>query len=247
MKFFDSPAPSSATFLSEIDARWRLLALLLATAALTLLTTPAIAVLALLLSTGLAALIRVPCRWLCTRLGAIALVLAPFLLVLPFIVSSRSDGTALQGLWLALTLGCKALAMSTLLLVLIAAAPLPVHLQAAHAMHVPGRLVQLALLAYRYLFMFTAELARLRTALRVRGYRSRATRHSYRTVGHVTGILMVRGYERAERVGQAMQCRGFDGRFRTLVPMHTRWADVLFSASVVLAVSGLVAWDVLRR
>ena len=99
---------------------------------------------------------------------------------------------------------------------MLATAPLEVTLKAAHALRVPGLLVQLALLSYRYLFVLGDELARLRVALRVRGYRHRANWHSYRTVGHVAGTLLVRGYERAERVGQAMRCRGFDGRFRSL-------------------------------
>src|SRR4029077_17601964 len=110
-------------------------------------------------------------------------------------------------------------------------------LKAAHALHVPGLLVQLLVLTYRYLFVLSSELARLRVALRVRGYRNRATRHSYRTVGHVAGTLLVRGYERAERVGQAMRCRGFDGRFRTLTTFHTRAADLLAFLVLLLAVA----------
>jgi cobalt/nickel transport system permease protein len=45
--------------------------------------------------------------------------------------------------------------------------------------------------------------------------------------------LLVRGYERGERVGQAMRCRGFDGRFRSLTAFRTRPADVLAFAVVV--------------
>src|SRR5437868_4244073 len=81
-------------------------------------------------------------------------------------------------------------------------------------------------LTYRYTFLLAEELGRLRIALRVRGYRNRANLHSYRTIGHVAGTLLVRSHERAERVGQAMRCRGFDGRFRSLTAFRTRWPDV---------------------
>jgi cobalt/nickel transport system permease protein len=103
--------------------------------------------------------------------------------------------------------------------------------------------VQLAVLTYRYVFVLADELGRLRVALRVRGYRNRMTRHSYRTIGHVAGTLLVRGAERAERVGQAMRCRGFDGRFRSLAAFRTTAVDV---AAFVLIGGGAAAvwlWD----
>jgi cobalt/nickel transport system permease protein len=127
--------------------------------------------------------------------------------------------------------------------VLLASAPLDATLKAAHSLRVPGLVVQLALLTYRYLFLLADELGRLRTALRVRGFRNRASRHAYRTVGRVAGTLLVRGYERGERVGQAMRCRGFDGRFRSLTAFRTRPIDVLTFAVVVGCAAGAVWLD----
>jgi len=127
--------------------------------------------------------------------------------------------------------------------VLLATAPLDATLKAAHTLRVPGLLVQLGLLTYRYVFVLGSELNRLRIALRVRGYRNRATRHSYRTIGHVAGTLLVRSVEQAERVGQAMRCRGFDGRFRSLTQFRTRAADVAAFLLIVGCSAGLLAWD----
>ncbi len=83
----------------------------------------------------------------------------------------------------------------------------------------------------------------MRIALRLRGYRNRANLHSYRTIGAVTGALLVRGWERGERVGQAMRCRGFDGRFRSLSDFHTTVADVLAFVVVVAAAVGVCMLD----
>src|SRR4029077_3091910 len=88
--------------------------------------------------------------------------------------------------------------------------------QAAHALYVPGLFVHLGLLTYRYVHLLVIELSRLRMALRVRGYRNRASLRNYQTIGHVAGTLLVRSHERSERVGHAMRCRGFTGRFRSL-------------------------------
>ncbi len=129
------------------------------------------------------------------------------------------------------------------MLVLLASGPLDTTLKAARSLHVPGLIVQLVLLTYRYLFVLAAELARLRIALRVRGFRNRATRHSYRLVGNLAGVLLVRGFERAERVGHAMRCRGFDGQFRTLTAFRTRPADVLGFLLLVAAAANLFLLD----
>jgi cobalt/nickel transport system permease protein len=141
----------------------------------------------------------------------------------------------------------KTLTLVLLMLVLLATAPLPDTFKAAQMLRVPGLLVQLAVLTYRYIFVLGSELNRIRVALRVRGYRNRMSLHSYRTAGHVAGALLVRGYERAERVGQAMRCRGFDGRFRSLNEFRTRAEDVLLFVLILGSAIALLVWDVLRR
>jgi cobalt/nickel transport system permease protein len=208
------------------------------------------AALALVGALLLALLGRLPLRWYLEQAATLALFLGLFALPLPFLLHGTMPAWELgpvrvwpYGLHAALLLGAKALALLTLVLVLLATAPLDATLKAAHALHLPGLLVQLAMLAYRYIFVVADELARLRVALRVRGYRNRASRHSYHTIGTVTGTLLVRSAERAERVGQAMRCRGFDGRFRSLVVFRTTWADVIVFQLIVLSATGLLVAD----
>ena len=78
-------------------------------------------------------------------------------------------------------------------------------------------------------------------------FRSRASLHSYHTVGHVAGTLLVRGYERAERVAQAMRCRGFDGRLRSLAETRTTRVDVLFFILVAGSAVAVLLFDFLQR
>src|SRR6185503_1207794 len=108
---------------------------------------------------------------------------------------------------------CRCLAVGCFALVLLGTAPLHQTLAAAHKLKVPGLLVQVTLLAYRYAFLLAEEMRRLRIAMRTRGYRVSATRHGYRALGHATGAVLVRGADRAENVTAAMRCRGFDGTF----------------------------------
>jgi cobalt/nickel transport system permease protein len=241
------------SLISRLDPRWKLAALVLATLAVALLHTLLAAALALGGAFVLVALARLPLRWYLSRIGGLAVFLLLFVVLLPFIL--HGPGPALQlgplriswyGLRVAVLLSLKALALVTFVLVGLTTSPLDATLKAACSLRVPRLLVQLAMLSYRYIFEFGSELSRLRVALRVRGFRNRASKHSYRTIGHVAGTLLVRGYERAERVGQAMRCRGFDGRFRSLTEFRTTGADYLFFVLLAAGAALLLAIEFLE-
>jgi cobalt/nickel transport system permease protein len=248
ISFDPPPCPDSP--LRRLDARWKLAGLLIAAAAVAALRTLPPILVALAFALLLAVIGRLPRRWYLQRVATVAIFLALFTLPLPFLMDGAGPTWTLgpvsvswHGISAALVIAGKALTMLTLMLVLLTAAPLEETLKAAHALHVPGVLIQVAILTYRYVFVLSGELSRVRVALRVRGYRNRATRHSYRTIGHIAGGLLVRGYERAERVGHAMRCRGFDGQFRSLTEFRTTIRDV-FAFVVLLGIVGaLVAWD----
>jgi cobalt/nickel transport system permease protein len=109
-----------------------------------------------------------------------------------------------------------------------------------HAMshlHVPEKLTHLLLFTVRYLDVLKRESQRLRWAMRVRGFRPRMNRHTYRTFGYLVGMLLVRSFDRSERIVAAMKCRGFRGRFYLLDHFHYSWGDLPF-AIVSLAVLG---------
>jgi cobalt/nickel transport system permease protein len=241
------PCPDSP--LRRLDPRWKLAGILLAVTFIACLRHLGPALLAFAGTLVLAALSRLPPRWFLTRLGAAVLFLSPFIVSLPLLMPHRDitvgPVTLSYGLGVAFLLALKALAVITLMLTLLATAPIDATLKAAHAVRIPGLLIQVALLTYRYLFVLMSELRRLRVALRVRGYRNRASRHSYRTAGHVAGTLLVHSVERAERVSQAMRCRGFDGRFRSLVSFHTRARDVASFLLLACGAGGLQLWDIL--
>lgn len=247
---FSLPPPTIPTPLSRLDPRWKLAALLFAAAVVTTLHAPQVAVAAFVAALVLAVAARLPRRWFVERLAAAALFLALFALPLPWLLVGEGPMWTLgpmrispRGLEVAVLLMAKGLGLAALFLTLEATAPLEVTLQAARSLRIPALFVHLSLLTYRYVFVLADELRRLRIALRVRGYRNRMNRRSYRTAGHVAGTLLVRGYERAERVGQAMRCRGFNGQFRSLNKFTTRPADVAAFVGLSASAAALAAWD----
>jgi len=238
----DSPA-------ARWDARWKLAALVLAAFGIAALDRLLPSLAALALGLALVALARLSARWVRDRLGLFALAALPFLLVLPFTLDG-GPGFDLgplrvfeRGLEVGLALFSRCLAVGCLALVLVGTAPLHQTLAAAHHLKAPGLLVLVAALAYRYTFLLASEYRRVRVALRTRGFRMAASRHGYRTLGHVTGAVLVRGADRAERVSEAMRCRGFDGRFHTTTEFRTSAGDIIGFTTLVLTVIALVAWD----
>ncbi|MSQ96612.1 MAG: cobalt ECF transporter T component CbiQ [Gemmataceae bacterium] len=246
---FDLPAcPPSVV--QRLDPRWKLAGVLPATLAIALLRSEGPAMAALAGALLLVVLARLPWRWYLRRMGTAVVFFVALLIWLPFVRAPEDAPLdlgivtlSLPGLVRLLVLSAKLAAMISLMLVLLATAPLQDTFKAAHALKIPGLLIHLVLLTYRYVFLLVEEFARLRIALRVRGFRNRVNPHSYRTIGQVAGTLLVRSHERSERVAQAMRCRGFAGEFHTLTDFRTRALDVLAFLVIAAYAVGLLVWD----
>src|SRR5712691_5399862 len=180
--------PEFASPLRRLDARAKRAAVVAAAFCIALLRTVPAASVAAAGAILLAALGRLPPRWTLARLSPVLVLSASLLLALPFLVDGKGPilrlvplDASLHGFLLALVLAGDACAVMVLMLTLLATTPFDALLKAAHTLGVPGLVVQLVLFTFRYIFVFSSELRRLRIALRVRGYRNRASRHTYRT------------------------------------------------------------------
>lgn len=81
---------------------------------------------------------------------------------------------------------------------------------AAGWFRMPRIFVELALLIYRYIFVLLEEAMVIKEAQKVRlGYRN--WRQSMKSLGVLGGSLILRAYDRAERVFEAMITRGYTG------------------------------------
>jgi cobalt/nickel transport system permease protein len=83
---------------------------------------------------------------------------------------------------------------------------------------------QLAFL-YRYAFVLGGEASRVATARRLRGGGSAAGLAEY---GPLVGHLLLRAFDRAQRIHQAMRARGFDGEVRDPRPLAWTRRDTAF-------------------
>ena len=244
----DSTTPDS--MLARWDTRWKLAAIGVWIVGVVSLQSLMGGILALGVALIFAALGRLSVNGVVGRLLLLTSTVLPLLIVVPLV--QRDAGTVWHvgpvriseaGFVNALVMMLRILAVGLFALVLTRTAPLSRTLTAAHSLRVPGVLVQITQLAYRYTFLLSSEVRRMRIALRARGFRIRTDRQTYRTLGYSVGSLLVRSSDHADRVSEAMRCRGFDGTFRALADFRTTSWDVLSFLGSVSGTIALVALD----
>jgi cobalt/nickel transport system permease protein len=121
----------------------------------------------------------------------------------------------------------------------------PAHLGfALSRLRVPGKLVHVFLFMVRYIDVIFFEYRRLQCAMKLRGFTARCSLHSLRSIGYLVGMLFVRSIDRADRIVEAMKCRGFDGHFHVLEHFSFARRDAVFGGAffLVLAGLGLLEW-----
>lgn len=124
-----------------------------------------------------------------------------------------------EGVGLAARITLKANAILLVFIALVATMPVATLGHALHRLAVPDKLVHLLLFTYRYIHVMEKEYKRLHNAAVIRGFRPRTDRHTYKTYAYLVGMLLVRSLARAERVYDAMLCRGFQGGSTVSAPL----------------------------
>lgn len=117
------------------------------------------------------------------------------------------------GLHLALLVTLKVNALACICMALLATLQIPELTRALRFFRCPDKMVLLLLLAMRNIHVLGEEWQRLRTAARLRGFASRCSLHTYRTLATLLGLLLLRSLDRAARVREALLLRGFHGQF----------------------------------
>jgi cobalt/nickel transport system permease protein len=118
--------------------------------------------------------------------------------------------------------------LSALSLILLTATTRVVDLlKGLEQLRVPRILIMIISFMYRYIFVLTDDMMRMKQARDSRNFGGRRM-WQIKTLGNMIGILFVRSYERGERIYSAMLSRGYDGQTRTLRKLKLQTADFAF-------------------
>ena len=200
------------------------------------------------LATGavLVLLARLPARLVVIRLAMVNTFILFLWVFLPFshpgeAVFRLGPLTATrEGLDYALAITVKSNAIILAVMALLGTSTLSSLIHALRHFKVPDKLVHLFFFTFRYFQVIHQEYLRLRAAMRVRCFQAKTTLHTYRSLGYLVGMVLVRSFDRSDRVHQAMVCRGYDGRFWVLDHFHLHDRDLVFLA-VMMAVNLFLA------
>ena len=241
MIIFDVPAES---FIARVDPRLRVLTALAAVVGVCACRRPAALAAALGLAVLTVAIARVRPGQDLRRLKDLNLFMLLLAVSLPLFMPGPAAlrlgplAFSRQGLARAGLIALRANAIMVALIGLIGTME-PAHLGfALNRLGVPAKFTHVILFMVRYVEVIHREYHRLRDAMRLRAFRPRFNRHTFRTFGYLVGLLLLRSLDRSERIMEAMKCRAFRGRYYVLAPFALTAADLAFAAA---AASCLIA------
>lgn len=235
----DERLAGGTSAIHALDPRFRLAACLVLSLVAALAKGFAAPLLVLGAGLVLTALSRVSIGLVLRRAAAINVFILFLWLVLPV----STPGTPLwrvlgltvtrEGLDLALLVTLKANAVFSCILSLLATIPAPALGRAMTGLGAPAKFSFLFVFTYRYLHVIAEEYERLITAARLRGFVPATDRRTYRTYAALIAMVLVRSYDRSQRVYQAMLLRGFTGVFPSLDRFEAHKRDMVFLCCVI--------------
>jgi cobalt/nickel transport system permease protein len=170
-------------------------------------------------------------------------VLLPFTFSGDVLARAGSFNIYRPGVVLAAQITLKSYAILLAFIALIATMSFATLGHALYCLRVPEKIVHLLMMTYRYVFVIEQEFLRLLRASKIRGFQPGTNSNTYRTYSYVIGMLFVRAAARAERVHQAMLCRGFKGKFYSLQDFHMSSASWIFALLMTVVIFGLALME----
>ncbi len=249
----DEPLARGASPIHALDARCRLAACLLLSLPAALAQGLAAPLGILGLGLLLTLLSRPPFGVVLRRTAAVNVFVAFLWLFVPAATPGEPVWTfhgltvTREGLDLALLATVKANAVFFCVLSLLATIPAPALGRAMTALGVPAKFSFLFVFTYRYLHVIAEEYGRLVIAARLRGFAPASNGRTYRTYAALLAMVLVRAYDRSQRVYQAMLLRGFHGRFPSLDRFRAGWPDRVFLCLMALAAALAAYGDWISR
>jgi cobalt/nickel transport system permease protein len=158
------------------------------------------------------------------------------LVILPFIVlaSLAAPWKGWFGLWI---LFVRAILCLVLLILLTNTTRFVELLRSMRKLGCPTILVMNLSFLYRYLFVLSEEAMRMKQARDCRRVGRAPFREELKILSSMLGTLLIRSFERAERMHAAMLSRGFSGEFQVYSPRKFSWRDLAFLSGVAFLVT----------
>jgi cobalt/nickel transport system permease protein len=200
---------------------------------------------ALAISLFLVTMAKLPIKKVFYRLLLVNGLILFLWLVLPFTYNGHKLFTigpfiaTKEGILLAGQITIKSNSILLSMIALLSTTPIVSLGHAMGQLHFPDKITHLFLFTFRYIHVIYKEYHKLTNAMRVRGFVPRTNMHTYKSYAYLVGMLLVRSYDRAERIHKAMLCRGFDRRYYSLTQFSLKMEDIFCLSLMLAVISGL--------
>jgi len=238
------------SLIHHLDPRVKIVLVFLFSVVVAVSTRFVVLVSALALGVCVTWLARVPIKGLLRRLAPVNMLIIFLWFFLPFTVEGEplfSVGPLVgthEGVLYAARISIKSNVIIIMLIALVASTSILTLGHAMHELRVPKKIVHLFFFTYRYIHVIHREYLRLVNAMKVRGFRPGTNMHTYKTFAYLVGMILVRSSDRAQRVHNAMLCRGFRGNLYSLSEFSLKARDVisLILMLALILVLGVLEW-----
>ncbi len=206
--------------------------------------TGSVAAVCLVVSLLFVRLANLPLRLVFSRFLALSVMFVIFTVMLAFTVSPHDASLGFinysaEGLCLGVLIGLKCMTIVVLTVILLATTSMARLFKSLGDFFIPARLIEILLLVYRLIYSVSGEMESLRRAATCRGYKPSISFLQLKTFGKLTGSLLIRGFERSDRLYDAMLVRGYDGTVRTMSETKPGVYDYV-KTSIAVAFAGLL-------
>lgn len=245
------PFATGNSVIHRIDPRFRVIAAVGYSFAIALCHEFAPLIFALAVSGVCILLSRVSLTQVLKRLAIVNIFVLLFWIVLPF----TFPGTRMYavgpvdissaGIVFAAKITLKSNAILLALIALIATMSFATLGHSLSRLKLPEKLVFLLMITYRYIFVIAQEYQKIIRSIKIRGFKPKTTLHTYKTFAYVIGMLLIRASERADRVYNAMRCRGFKGTYYSLTDFRADAKSWIFIGVAAGLTVGIIIMEFL--
>ena len=242
------------SLLHRLDPRVKIVVAVLFSVVVAVADRQACLAMALCLSLALLLMARLSLREVFFRLLVVNAFILFLWLFLPFttggekLFSVGPFNATREGIIYALLITVKSNTIVVALIALLATTPIITLGHALSHLYVPDKLIHLLFFTVRYLQVLHLEYDRLRDAMRIRAFKPGTNMHTYRSLAYLIGMLLIKSFDRADRIRKAMLCRGFHGKYYLLSHFHLNRIDLFMLVVMMAIVSGMASlqWIILK-
>lgn len=223
----------------RLDPRAKIIAFSVLVFSVVFLVNIRLALLGLCTSILIMSISKIPAAFVIHRIKWVFFFLFPLLFILPL----TTDGTIMfsiagfpftyEGLEHAFLILTRGTAAIILVVVMLGSMRFDTTIKALYMLKVPATLVQMLMFTYRYIFVIIDEFQRMRKAITAKGFSFKTNRYGLSILGNLIGMLILKSYDRAERVYQSMVAKGYTGNPATLATFEMKAKDYIISASMI--------------